>query len=75
MTSATYEAISSTGGSANVTYFERDVVPLRTSWRFCHALRPTRNCVDAEDLPQETVVERGCAPPHSGTASQTALSA
>jgi hypothetical protein len=75
MTSTTYETVSSTDGSENITYFERDIAPLRTSWLFGHALRATWNYVDAGDLPPDAVVERGCAPAHAGTASETALSA
>src|SRR5277367_6086834 len=56
MTSTIYETASSTGDSAAIAYFERDVVPLRVSL-FGHALRLTRNCVDAEDLLQETMVK------------------
>jgi RNA polymerase sigma-70 factor, ECF subfamily len=56
MTSTIYETASSTGDSAAIAYFERDVVPLRESL-FGHALRLTRNWVDAEDLLQETMVK------------------
>ena len=56
MTSTIYETASSTGDSAAIAYFERDVALLRESL-FGHALRLTRNCVDAEDLLQETMVK------------------
>jgi hypothetical protein len=61
MTSTNNETASSTGGSAAIAYFERDGSPLRMSL-FAHALRLTRNCADTEDLLQETMVERRCAP-------------
>jgi DNA-directed RNA polymerase specialized sigma24 family protein len=50
------ETTSRTGDSAVIASFERDVVPLRVSL-LGHALRITRNCVDAEDLLQETMVK------------------
>jgi RNA polymerase sigma-70 factor (ECF subfamily) len=50
------ETTSGTGDSAVIASFERDVVPLRVSL-LGHALRITRNCVDAEDLLQETMVK------------------
>ena len=56
MTSITCETASGTGDPAVIACFERDVVPLRMSL-FGHALGMTRNCVDAEDLLQETMVK------------------
>ena len=56
MTSTICETASRTGDPAVTTYFERDVVPLRVSL-FGHALRMTGNCIDAEDLVQETMAK------------------
>ena len=56
MTFPNCETTSRTGDSAVIASFERDVVPLRVSL-LGHALRITRNCVDAEDLLQETMVK------------------
>jgi RNA polymerase sigma-70 factor (ECF subfamily) len=39
-----------------IAHFERDVAPLRASL-FGHALRMTRNCSDAEDLLQDTMLK------------------
>jgi RNA polymerase sigma-70 factor (ECF subfamily) len=48
--------ISRAPDPALIACFERDVVPLRVSL-FGHALRMTRNRVDAEDLLQETMAK------------------
>jgi RNA polymerase sigma-70 factor (ECF subfamily) len=50
------QTASRAGDPAVIAYFERDVVPLRVLL-FGHALRMTRNCVDAEDLLQETMAK------------------
>jgi RNA polymerase sigma-70 factor (ECF subfamily) len=56
VTSKMCQAASGTADSAVNVYFERDVVPLRVLL-FGQALRMTRNCVDAEDLLQETMLK------------------
>ena len=56
MISTICENASDTGGSAAIAHFERDVASLRGSL-FGHALRMTRNCADAEDLLQDTMLK------------------